>query len=215
VALGVLYFSFEPFVRRKWPQTIVSWSRLLAGGVRDPLVGRDVLCGIAIGIVLELIFEMGLLLRASGTPYVTGPALVFDNLAVASHGLFLISLAIVLGIGSLFFLFLSRSVLRNQWLAVGVTMLIVAVYFLSFADVLGWTVSLAFSTVIVITLMRFGLLSLVTAYFFRSFVSTSPLGTNFTVWYAHEIVFTILIVLVLSFVAFRVSLAGRPLIAQE
>jgi len=28
-----------------WPATLVSWSRLLAGGFRDPMVGRDVLVG--------------------------------------------------------------------------------------------------------------------------------------------------------------------------
>jgi hypothetical protein len=32
-------------VRRRWPATLVSWSRLLAGRFRDPLVGRDVLAG--------------------------------------------------------------------------------------------------------------------------------------------------------------------------
>ena len=41
----VLYIALEPYVRRRWPATLVSWSRLLAGGFRDPLVGRDVLAG--------------------------------------------------------------------------------------------------------------------------------------------------------------------------
>jgi len=43
ITLALTYISFEPFVRRKWPETIVSWSRVLVGGFRDPLVGRDVL----------------------------------------------------------------------------------------------------------------------------------------------------------------------------
>ena len=30
-ALWVLYIALEPYVRSKWPQTIVSWSRLLSG----------------------------------------------------------------------------------------------------------------------------------------------------------------------------------------
>ncbi len=41
----VLYIALEPYVRRRWPATLVSWSRLLAGGFRDPMVGRDVLVG--------------------------------------------------------------------------------------------------------------------------------------------------------------------------
>ena len=45
----VLYIALEPYVRRRWPATLVSWSRLLAGGFRDPLVGRDVLAGCLLG----------------------------------------------------------------------------------------------------------------------------------------------------------------------
>ena len=45
----VLYIALEPYVRRRWPATLVSWSRLLAGGFRDPLVGRDVLAGCLVG----------------------------------------------------------------------------------------------------------------------------------------------------------------------
>ena len=49
--LWVLYIALEPYVRRRWPATLVSWSRLLAGGFRDPiLVGRDVLAGCLSGV---------------------------------------------------------------------------------------------------------------------------------------------------------------------
>jgi len=41
----VWYIALEPYVRRHWPQAIISWSRLVAGRLRDPLVGRDVLLG--------------------------------------------------------------------------------------------------------------------------------------------------------------------------
>jgi hypothetical protein len=43
------YTALEPFVRRLWPQMLVSWTRLLDGRFRDPLVGRDLLVGVAIG----------------------------------------------------------------------------------------------------------------------------------------------------------------------
>src|SRR5262245_26918398 len=46
----VVYLAFEPFVRRRWPGRIVSWSRVLAGGFHDPLVGRDVLIGAVFGL---------------------------------------------------------------------------------------------------------------------------------------------------------------------
>src|SRR6202140_4029748 len=45
----LLYIALEPYVRRRWPATLVSWSRFLAGGFRDPLVGRDILVGCFLG----------------------------------------------------------------------------------------------------------------------------------------------------------------------
>ena len=38
--LWLLYIALEPFIRRRWPHRIISWSRLLRGEFRDPLVGR-------------------------------------------------------------------------------------------------------------------------------------------------------------------------------
>jgi hypothetical protein len=50
----VLYLALEPLVRRKAPETLIGWSRLLAGQFRDPLVGRDLLIGAVYGVVLVL-----------------------------------------------------------------------------------------------------------------------------------------------------------------
>jgi len=44
----LLYIAIEPFIRRLHPNSLVSWSRLLAGRVSDPAVGRDVLFGLAL-----------------------------------------------------------------------------------------------------------------------------------------------------------------------
>ena len=57
------YIAIEPIVRRKWPELLFSWSRLISGRFRDPLVGRDVLAGILIGASMMLLVE-----AASATP---------------------------------------------------------------------------------------------------------------------------------------------------
>ena len=49
------YMAIEPIVRRRWPDLLISWSRLLAGRYRDPLVGRDALAGILGGAVTALV----------------------------------------------------------------------------------------------------------------------------------------------------------------
>jgi hypothetical protein len=53
--LYLLYLAVEPYVRRGWPAALVGWSRLLSGLVRDAVVGRELLIGIACGIVLALL----------------------------------------------------------------------------------------------------------------------------------------------------------------
>jgi hypothetical protein len=65
----VLYVALEPHIRRVWPETMIGWSRLLAGGVRDPLVGRDVLVGVLVAIGDALLVALHHLLRRwSGQP---------------------------------------------------------------------------------------------------------------------------------------------------
>ena len=48
----LIYIALEPIARRRWPQLLVGWTRLLDGRWRDPLVGRDILIGSLGGIAL-------------------------------------------------------------------------------------------------------------------------------------------------------------------
>lgn len=54
----VLYMALEPYVRKLWPELIISWTRLMSGRVRDTLVGRDVLYGVMLGLASTLLFEI-------------------------------------------------------------------------------------------------------------------------------------------------------------
>ena len=65
-----LYLAIEPYIRRHWPQAIISWSRLLAGRLRDPLLGRDLLIGVILGVVWLVIVQLSLLeiARLGGAP---------------------------------------------------------------------------------------------------------------------------------------------------
>ena len=55
VFLWVLYLAVEPYARRNWPHMLISWTRLLGGGFRDPLVGRDLLVGAAGAALTETV----------------------------------------------------------------------------------------------------------------------------------------------------------------
>lgn len=48
----LVYLAIEPPIRGRAPQLIVSWTRLIRGRYRDPLVARDVLLGLALGLPL-------------------------------------------------------------------------------------------------------------------------------------------------------------------
>ena len=50
----MIYVALEPFVRRFWPHSLLGWSRLLSGRVRDARVGRETLIGVLFGVALAL-----------------------------------------------------------------------------------------------------------------------------------------------------------------
>ena len=68
VMMWAFYLALEPYVRRFWPDSLLGWSRIVAGHVRDPRVGRDVLAGVVFGTALSLIdLARSLLLAQFGT----------------------------------------------------------------------------------------------------------------------------------------------------
>ena len=52
----MVYMALEPYVRRRWPQSMIAWSRLLGGAVRDPVVGGNLLIGAAFGVATAAVF---------------------------------------------------------------------------------------------------------------------------------------------------------------
>jgi hypothetical protein len=53
--LWVAYLAVEPYVRRYWPESLISWNRLRRGQLGDPLVASHVLAGIAAWMVMSVI----------------------------------------------------------------------------------------------------------------------------------------------------------------
>src|SRR5262249_36512518 len=90
----VLYLALEPWVRRRWPQTMISWSRYTVKGWRDPLVGRDLLYSVGIGVVLGLLDLLQSVLRGPSVPplfpgalfTLMGVPLIISSMLVALGG---------------------------------------------------------------------------------------------------------------------------------
>jgi len=54
-SVGLLYLAVEPFVRRYWPDSLISWMRMVNGRLRDPLAASHLLVGVSAGVVTTLL----------------------------------------------------------------------------------------------------------------------------------------------------------------
>jgi eukaryotic-like serine/threonine-protein kinase len=132
----LLYIALEPHIRRAWPETMIGWSRLLAGSLRDPLVGRDVLVGVLVAIGNGLVLGLHTMLRRwSGRPtqFPTGAdGNPFDGMPASSDLLLGGRYALSRIVGSVMsipvwgtvmstflVLFVLYVLLRRRWLAIG------------------------------------------------------------------------------------------------
>jgi len=132
--LWLVYLALEPFARRHWPTMLVSWTRLLGGGWRDPLVGRDVLFGAAAGSVVALL--MGPLRRLVpvwlGEPP-PAPRGFLDISSLRSSIAWILwgpAIAVVWVLGIVLFLVIVRRLVRRAWIAAVIVTLFFTLNFL-------------------------------------------------------------------------------------
>jgi hypothetical protein len=194
---------------------------LLAGGYRDPLVGRDTLIGAVFGAGLILCG----LLTSVGTRLIGQPAILTLNpatVSIGSHlfiGKFLGQLraGIFLAFFSLFLVLLFFMVSRRERLAFGLLWLLLTIV----NTLLGPTpIQLIFITalsafLVTLVLYRYGLLAAVSALFFAHLWVYYPMTTELTAWYATDFVFGLIICLALAAYSFYISLAGQSLLAGK
>ena len=209
-----MYVALEPLIRRRWPDSLIAWTRLLSGRFSDPLVGRVLLAGALLGVFAAISRELReLALRAfEATPPI--PPFPWDTTlrgprAVASH-LSNPAVAMFFALATAMLFFLLRAVLRKEWLAAAAFVLILAVP--SFLD--GGLISGAFGLVVaaaeIFVFLRFGLLALVFANLFGHCLQF-PLTTDSSAWYAGTSLFVLLLLAALAVYGFRIALAGRPM----
>jgi hypothetical protein len=216
--LWILYIALEPYVRRRWPATLVSWSRLLAGGYRDPLVGRDLLAGCFLSAVSIALVRLGWFIPSwLGSlpirPY-AGPQWQFLGArAIVSDISSGLAGAIFGGLAYLFVLFLLRVLLRREWAAVAAFVLLFAVFETVAVNpsAVFFVVRLITSGLTVFLLIRFGLLALVAANAFDGVLASFPLTTEMSAWYAGISLAGILVMAAMAFYGFYTSLGGRPM----
>jgi hypothetical protein len=212
----VFYVAVEPFVRRRWPAMLVSWVRVLAGDMQDPLVGRDVLIGCATGVIAACLTALNRMVgwQAGNANAVLLPDWFMFNgtgpfigavLAQFATGLF-VSLLM------LFLLFLFRVVGRSDWIALPLFAVVAGFSRLSGAAGALWaTVPLlaAGGALRTFTLVRVGLVAAIVDAFVWTLFSTSPMTLQPSAWYASAGYVSLGIVGAMAIYGFRTALASR------
>jgi hypothetical protein len=197
------------------PRLLVSWTRLLAGGLRDPLVGRDVLAGCAVGCALATVACVRVLLPGwLGRPAeplmlgggTLGTADVLVGLAAhAGVGMFL-------GLAVLFLYFLARRMLRRTGPAMIAVVLVLAALptVAAVNPLLVLPLSLLNNGLAVLTLGRIGLLALMVAGAVVSVIGEAPAIVPLGAWHTGFGVTMLGAIAALAAYGFHTSLGGRP-----
>jgi hypothetical protein len=221
-SVGVFYVAVEPYVRRRWPAALVSWTRLVAGRLGDPMVGRDVLLGFLAGLLVLLAWHLSVLApeRLGGPPPLPLP-LPLTPLAEARHvGYYLLrnlGEAVFRAFGLLALLVLLRGVLRSQRAAVAAVFVPLAASFLGDTTA-GPLFRLAYvgvaAAVAIAVLLRYGLLSLCACAFLILTLRRLPLTFDLESWYLGRSVVALTAVAGLSLWAFGSVIRGQPVFGR-
>jgi len=213
--LALLYVALEPLVRARWPHSIVTWNRLLAGRWLDAQVGSHILIGATVGATVWV--------AAQGFGDWQNPGM--DTLGGIASTLgtrqWLAAHAVVME-GSLFFgllVFFSicglrRMVRKDVPAAILAALLLV----LSSGNVFtspNWKLDAAISigvySVLVFVLLRLGLVATIAAVFFLDSFNLISLGADWKAWYAPAGLATFLLLLGIAIFAFWRSLGSHEL----
>jgi serine/threonine-protein kinase len=214
----VAYVALEPFMRRRWPDLLIGWTRLLGGRFRDPMVGRDVLIGVAAGIAHALLAalsnwlpgRMGWELPAMPrfTDYSALLSLRHTLAALLSHA-----------IGSFFFALIPMLILigltillrRRTYAGVALFLVMTAVYAVAArGNPYIFVVSVIIALIWTALTVRVGLLAIMVGQYVFYLVFSLPSAIDVSSWAAASLMAPLVLVAALAVYAFRTSLGGQP-----
>jgi serine/threonine-protein kinase len=187
--------ALEPLLRRRWPGTLVSWNRLLAGRLRDPLVGRDVLAGVVgwwvfVALSIPVFWAPKWLGLAPARPSAEADlTALLGPLGVGASLIDSLLLPVVVSFFFLFLLLLVGLVLRKMWLAVAVIFLFLSFNMLMLipshpaAAVIQISQGLLFWGIFLLIISRFGLLSLCVWHVCSAWSINTAIGRASAGWY--------------------------------
>lgn len=219
VLVLVLYLALEPYVRQHWPQTIISWNRMLIGNFRDPLVGRDILYGTIFGLLLVLIYEIMqiFLMRAGAPPAFNAEDFLMGGRFALGAWLMHVPLAIQVTLALFFLLLLLRVLVRNRWVAAILFVALWATVKTMGSDypIIEAPAQIVIYALLVFVVFRSGLVALATGMVVADVMLNVTLTLDFSAWYASTGAFVVLSVAAIAIWGFYNSLGGQKLLPTD
>ncbi len=221
--LWLLYLAVEPYVRRFWPSTLVSWSRLGAKQWRDPLVARDILFAVALGVLVHAIAISGQLIQQRLGYSVPPDVPAMDELLgmryiVAQFGNQVFN-ALLNALFVVFGLALLKIIFRREWAAA-----LLAIALFTFTSARGLSEGpvalrlafiVLFISIIVLTAQRLGLLALIVLFLVEYIVSGAPITLDSSRWFFGDAMLVLLVPAGLAMYGFYMSRGGEPLLGKR
>jgi hypothetical protein len=220
LTMAVFYLALEPYIRRTWPELLVSWTRILSGEFTDPLVGRDVFLGILLGAA-HVSLWVGLVAAPFFLP-IRGETPYFEPTTLGSTPAFLgdtiqkFNDSLTNSIGALSVMFLIGKLTKRKWIAATTAGL-----FWTVLNVSGYNyslevpVALGSGAIAAYAIGRLGLLATFSMFASILVLWGTPFSFDFSRWYAARGVFVLLVALGLAFYGMRISLGSRPFLSTE
>ena len=216
------YVALEPYVRRLWPRMLVSWTRLVSGRWRDPLVGRDVLLGAMSGAGL---MAVGLIVATTGVRLglLHVPTVLANEMLASLTSLpntacelaYSVSICIGSALSALVMLLLMRLLLRRTWAAVAIALVTLTVTSVAGGvSTYGLPCAIIFAVVTtlpILILMRFGLLAVTVTTLVQLVMSFVVASFDLSSWYADRALVPTLLLIALFLYGAWAALAGKPI----
>ena len=219
----LLYLALEPFVRRLYPDMLIGWTRLLAGQLRDPRVGRDVLIGVALGVFFALLSSAAPLLfawkgGADPNPQTSNVNYLLGFRYVLSAMLRLIPNALQTAMLGTFAYVVVLTIVRRRWIATALVLaLLGGIIVGESGDEPVWT-ALVFAGLIggpaMFVFQRYGLLALATGLLTNFAIKSVPFTTDLTRPHAGAASFAVLLLCAAAVYAFSSSRAGEGMLRR-
>jgi serine/threonine-protein kinase len=216
--LWLVYLAIEPVIRSRFPHSIITWNRLVAGRWSDPQVAGDVLIGAALGCALWVgavgvwLIEGGGSVQTAGNlwPLLDARHWLGRQAATARD-------ALRLGLPGFAVICFVRRLVRYDAIAA-----VVAGFLFTLmqpeAVTGGWTDLALYEAVyalLAFLLMRVGLVATLFALVYINLFPSIWLGADWKAWYAPTGFATILLGLSVALLAFWKSLGSRELLGGE